>query len=79
VFAGVNETFVSLDPEVSHQTVGGRLYGLEALPGYLASHAYPYVVLEPAGLPEATRAEIVAAGYASIYANDQGEVFALGN
>ena len=29
VFAGVNETFVSLDPEVSHQTVGGRLYGLE--------------------------------------------------
>ena len=79
VFDGVDETFVSLDPEVSHQTVGGRLFGLQELPGYLASKAYRYVVLEPDGLPAGVRDEIVAAGYDSIFANDQGEVFALGN
>jgi hypothetical protein len=79
VFDGVDETFVSLDPEVSHQTVGGRLFGLQELPGYLASKAYRYVVLEPDGLPAGVRDEIVAAGYDSIFANDQGEVFALVN
>ncbi|HYK95109.1 MAG TPA: hypothetical protein VE011_04455 [Candidatus Dormibacteraeota bacterium] len=77
VFDGVDETFVSLDPEVSHQTVGGRLHGLESLPGFLASGSYSYVVLEPAKLPDGTRDAIVAAGYQSIYANAQGEVFAL--
>jgi hypothetical protein len=77
VFDGVDETFVSLDPEVSHQTVGGRLYGLDALTGFLASGAYRYVVLEPAELPAGTRDAIVAAGYAPIFANAQGEVFAL--
>ena len=41
VFDGVNETFVSLDPEVSHQTVGGRLFGLEQLPADLASKGLP--------------------------------------
>ena len=76
VFDGVAETFVSLDPEVSHQTVGGRLFGLDALPGMLASHEFPYVVLEPEGLPESIRQEIVAAGYDSIFANTQGDVFA---
>jgi hypothetical protein len=79
VFDGVDETFVSLDPEVTHQTVGGRLFGLEQLPADLASKAYPYVVLEPDGLPEETRAAILGAGYTSIFGNDQGEVFALGN
>jgi hypothetical protein len=79
VFDGVSETFISLDPEVSHQTVGGRLLGLEALPAALASKAYPYVVLEPNGLPDELRAELVAAGYATIFGNKQGEVFALEN
>ncbi|HEY4227824.1 MAG TPA: hypothetical protein VGM49_05760, partial [Candidatus Limnocylindrales bacterium] len=77
VFDGVDETFVSLDPEVSHQTVGGRLYGLDQLPAFLAAGTFRYVVLEPAKLPEGTRAAIIAAGFAPIYANAQGEVFRL--
>lgn len=78
VFAGVTETFVSLDPEVSHQTVGGRLFGLEEdLLGFLASRAFPYLVLEPRDLPESTRDDIVASGYVSVFANEQGEMFAL--
>jgi hypothetical protein len=77
VFDGVDETFVSLDPEVSHQTVGGRLYGLDQLPRFLASGTYGYVVLEPAKLPASSRDAIVAAGYQSIFANAQGEVFTL--
>ena len=75
VFAGVDETFVSLDPEVSHQTVGGRLYGLDSLSGFLASGEFGYVVLEPDGLDAGLRDEVEAAGYGSIFANDQGEVF----
>ncbi|HXI46756.1 MAG TPA: hypothetical protein VNH13_10675, partial [Candidatus Acidoferrales bacterium] len=78
VFDGVLETDVSLDPEVSHQTVGGRLYGLERLADLLAGGAYPYVVLEPHGLPASLRQQIVDAGYRSIFANGQGEVFLLG-
>lgn len=76
VFDGVNETFLSLDPEVSHQTVGGRLFDLRDLADYL-DRRYPYVVIEPNGLPQGTRDAIATAGYASIFANDQGEVFAL--
>jgi len=75
VFDGVDETFVSLDPEVSHQTVGGRLFGLDALPGFLASGDFGYVVLEPKDLPEGLRDQVVGAGFASIFANEQGEVF----
>ena len=79
VFDGVGETFVSLDPEVSHQTVGGRLYGFDSLPGFLGSGDFGYVVLEPKGLPEGIRDQIVAAGYASQFANGQGEVFLRGS
>jgi hypothetical protein len=75
VFDGVDETFVSLDPEVSHQTVGGRLVGLDQLPGFLSSHDFPYVVLEPKGLADGIRDQVIAAGYAPIFANDQGELF----
>lgn len=75
VFAGVTETSVSLKPEVSHQTVGGRLFGLDDLPGFLASGEFPYLVLEPEDLPGSTRDSIAAAGYVSIYSNGQGEVF----
>jgi len=75
VFDGVDETFVSLDPEVSHQTVGGRLFGLDELPGFLASGDFGYVVLEPNDLPAGLRDQVLAAGYASVFANEQGEVF----
>ena len=78
VFVGVTETFVSLDPEVSHQTVGGRLHGLEQLAEFLNPAAFPYVVLEPSGLPEGTREEIDEAGYRSIFLNARGEVFSAG-
>jgi hypothetical protein len=78
VFDGVNETFLSLDPEVSHQTVGGRLFDVADLQAYLVG-TYPYLVLEPDGLPEGIRAEITAAGYRAIFENDQGEVFARSN
>ncbi len=81
VFDGVIETFVSEDPEVSHQTVGGRLFGFGDLPGFLASGEFEYVVVEPAGLPGGVRGgfqeAVVAAGYTSIFANAQGEVFTL--
>lgn len=79
VFDGVTETFVSLDPEASLHTVGGRLFGLDRLPGFLASRLYRYVVLEPDGLPDGLRGEITAAGYRSTFANGRGEVFALPN
>jgi hypothetical protein len=74
VFDGVDETFVSLDPEVSHQTVGGRLFGLDSLPSFLGSGDFAYVVLEPDGLPGGLRQQIESAGYVSIFANGQGEV-----
>ena len=75
VFDGVTETFVSLDPEVGHQTVGGRLFGLDALPGFLASGRFGYVVLEPRDLSDDVRRQIESAGYASFFANEQGQVF----
>ncbi|HUQ44001.1 MAG TPA: hypothetical protein VM451_06265 [Candidatus Limnocylindria bacterium] len=79
VFDGVTETFVSLDPEVSHQTVGGRLYGFERLAEFLSSGAYPYVVLEPDRLEPDVREQVLGAGYVSIFSNDQGEVFRAGD
>jgi hypothetical protein len=77
VFDGVTETFVSLDPEISHQTVGGRLLGLDDLPGFLGSGEFTYLVLEPDGLPDGMRDQVLAAGYQAIFANQQGEVFRL--
>ena len=77
VFDGVNETSLSLEPEVSHQTVGGRLFPIDDLQADLDSGAYPYVVLEPGGLSAGPREQILAAGYQSIFANAQGEVFTI--
>jgi hypothetical protein len=74
VFAGVTETSVSTEPELSHHTVGGRLYGLDRLEEFLNPAIFPYVVLEPGGLPEGIRGQIAAAGYRSIFANEQGEL-----
>jgi hypothetical protein len=75
VFDGVTETFVSLDPESTHHTVGGRLYGLDQLAVFLGSRRFDYVVLEPAGLPDGLREQVLGAVYDSIFANAQGEVF----
>jgi hypothetical protein len=77
VFTGIAETSVSLKPEVSHQTVGGRLWGFDDLPGFLASGGFPYVVLEPDELPDGTRDSILTAGYQSIFSNSQGELLKL--
>ena len=80
VFDGVVETFVSPDQEVSQQTVGGRLHGMADLRGLVDSAMYAYVVLEPNGLPNAAglRDDLVRAGYVSIFANAQGELFVRG-
>jgi len=77
VFVGVDETSVSLDPEHSQHTAGGRLFGFDSLPGFLGSGDFGYVVFEPGGLDnaDALRAQIQAAGYDSIFANGQGEIF----
>jgi hypothetical protein len=75
VFDGVDETSVSLNPEVSHQTVGGRLFGLDSLAAFLGSGEFGYVVLEPKDLPAGLRDQVLDAGYASTFANDQGEIF----
>ena len=79
VFDGVTETFISLDPEASLHTVGGRLFGFDRLAGDLGSGAFRYVVLEPDGLTDELAGQITAAGYRSIFANERGEVFALAN
>jgi hypothetical protein len=78
VFDGVFETFLSKDPEVSHQTVGGRLFDVADVAEYLDPTRYPYVVLEPRDLSGGLREGILAAGYASIFRNEQGEVFRSG-
>jgi hypothetical protein len=67
------ETMVSEQTEVSSHTAGGRLHPFAELDAQLAM-AYPYVVLEPAGLPEDTRDRVVAAGYESIFTNGEGEI-----
>ena len=82
VFDGVFETSISLEPEVSHQTVGGRLFGskdpaemLAQLQQRLATAEYGYVVLEPANVPPAAKGLIESAGYNAIFTNEQGVVF----
>ena len=83
VFDGVTETDVVPDVEVSIHTVGGRLRPLADLPSLLSEgppggRTYGCVVLEPSDrLPTGTRDAIVAAGYVSIFANAQGELFGL--
>jgi hypothetical protein len=74
VFGGMLETMVSQETEVSSHTAGGRLHPFTDLEPMLAQ-AFPYVVLEPLGLPDDTRDRILAAGYEPIFANDEGEIF----
>ncbi len=74
VFGGMLETMVSIETEVSSHTAGGRLYPFTDLEPMLAAD-FPYVLLEPEGLPDDTRDRILAAGYEPIFANGQGEIF----
>ncbi len=78
VFTGALETSISLDPELSIHTEGGRLLGFESLTAELGSN-YGYVVLEPDGLKEAgfePADEIVAAGYRLIWSNSIAQIYA---
>ena len=89
VFDGVLETFLSgcadlgnprcHGPEVSHHTVGGRLFDIANLHDYLDPGHFPYVVLESRDLPEGLRDQILDAGYASLFDNQQGEIFRAGS
>ena len=79
VFTGAIETSISLEPEVSIHTEGGRLLGFEDLDSELAS-GFGYVVLEPDGLPldvlSAAQTQIAAAGYRQIWVNSQAAIYA---
>jgi hypothetical protein len=75
VFTGAMETSISLRPELSIHTVGGRLLGFERLPTELASN-YGYVVLEPMGLEAGLDGTITAGGYHRIWSNSQAIVYA---
>ena len=79
VFTGAIESSISLQPEVSIHTDGGRLYGFERLDQELAA-GYGYVVLEPANLPsevtDSATASILAAGYKRIWSNTQAILYA---
>ena len=81
VFTGAFETSISLQPEVSIHTDGGRLYGFERLADELSA-GYGYVVLEPSNIPsdtvDATRASVLAAGYHQIWSNQQAVIYTRG-
>ncbi len=79
VFTGAMETSISLDPEVSIHTDGGRLLGFGDLPAELRAD-YGYVVLEPDGLPSEvlanTQSQIIGSGYRQIWSNSQATIYA---
>ena len=74
VFTGALETSISLQPELSIHTEGGRLLGFDQLPAELAS-GYGYVVLEPDGLDAGLADKITAAGYHEIWSNARATVY----
>jgi hypothetical protein len=80
VFTGAMETSISLQPEVSIHTDGGRLLGFEVLERELLAGDYDYVLLEPSGLPPDVTANIrtdfVAYGYHPIFSNSQATIYA---
>ena len=77
VLAGVIETMAIGDPPSDSNTVGGRLFNIDALDQLLGPE-YPYVVTERRGLPAGVVTRIKAAGYRSIFANPVAELFVLG-
>ncbi|MBI3746381.1 MAG: hypothetical protein HY264_07660, partial [Chloroflexi bacterium] len=79
VFAGVTETDVTPDAEVSIHTVGGRLHGMNDLGQLLATGQFPFVLFEPSDrLPAGLEATIVAAGYTGVFSNGQGALYRFG-
>jgi hypothetical protein len=80
-FTGAMESSISLSPELSIHTVGGRLYGFGRIVPELAS-GYGYVVLQVGGLPPAlvsqTETEIAAAGYREIWSSSFAIIYAAG-
>ncbi|HEX7591943.1 MAG TPA: hypothetical protein VF375_08320 [Candidatus Limnocylindrales bacterium] len=74
VFTGALETSISLQPEVSIHTDGGRLLGLDQLNSQLAS-GYGYVVFEPDGMYPGIEGAVQAAGYRQIWANSQAIIY----
>lgn len=78
VFTGAIETSISLHPELSIHTEGGRLYGFDRLDSELAS-GYGYVVLEPAGLSSnliaLTKSRLATSGYHQIWSNSQAIIY----
>ncbi|MGD0248077.1 MAG: hypothetical protein ABSB75_03400, partial [Candidatus Limnocylindrales bacterium] len=74
VFTGALETSISLRPELSIHTEGGRLYGFDRLDAELASD-YGYVVLEPARLDPGLADRITAAGYHQIWSNSIAVIY----
>jgi hypothetical protein len=75
VFTGAMETSISVRPELSIHTVGGRLLGFDRLDRELASD-YGYVVFEPAGLQPTFETVITEAGYHRIWFNSQAIIYA---
>lgn len=74
VFLGVIETSVSVEPEVSIHTAGGRLRSMAELDALMQT-GYRYVLLEPSGLPDVTAERIISAGYEQIFANGRGQLY----
>lgn len=72
-FTGIEETLLSADSTTTIFTVGGRIHPLSSLAVQLAA-GFPYVVLEPAGLPASIRAQIDAAGYRLVFRNGTADV-----
>jgi hypothetical protein len=73
-FTGAMETLLVPDPEQSIHTAGGRILPLTDAAAQLDAQ-YAVVVLEPAGLPDSLRGEIVGRGYRSVLRNSRAEVF----
>jgi hypothetical protein len=78
VFTGAIETSISLQPELSIHTEGGRLLGFDSLDREMAS-GYGYVVVEPSNLPgddiDRTNSDLAANGYRQIWSNQQAIVY----
>jgi hypothetical protein len=82
VFTGAIETSISLQPELSIHTEGGRLLGFGDLDNELADGGYGYVLLEPAGLSDdvisSTQAKLAASGFTQIWSNSQATIYRHG-
>jgi hypothetical protein len=73
-FSAVDVTSLSLEPETSVHTFGGRLRALDEMPAHLG-RPFEYVLLESEGLSGLVRRDIVEAGYRTVFRNTRGEIF----